>query len=307
MTDREIADNYMAGFSKVAEAHGVDPEELAKQAGIASTIGSLLKNMKGVNKRVIAKLSPKLDEKKLNAFTRLFTTTKTRPVGLAGEIINDLYTGVNGGIVLPLMRLFKANPKKIKELEKAIKTNAILRKFPNHSRTVTRLSPGRVLAGTGVAGAGTYGGIKGIQGISNLLGGDESESVEKSAGVLAGFKPVGKDIARLYKRILAKTSPKVSTETVNRIYNSPLTLLELLIKERKVKGLVKKTYQGTGFEPGTMKEFPFSYTVTERVPWTTKRVDPLRVLAGAGVVGGTGAAATQGIKKLVDLLKNRDE
>ena len=123
---------YEIGLMNKCAEYGVDGSQvldsLRKSAGLVST-----------GKRIAVKLHPKVNPDKLNWFTRLFTTTKTVPTTIrqSGSVTEALKNmgegglpyGVGGGLD---SSLFSTKAKGM--------------------RSVTRLSPEKILAALGITG-----------------------------------------------------------------------------------------------------------------------------------------------------------
>ena len=139
MTNQEA---YVLGFAKTAEAYGVDPVELYKFSEAKKAAGHyvMLKQAGkfGPLARLVTKLSPKVDPKKLNWFTRLFTNS---------------HTALAKSNPVPKGRRVRLNW----DPESASSSFSRLgfdKNLPPVLRDVTRISPLKILAGGSAAGGG---------------------------------------------------------------------------------------------------------------------------------------------------------
>lgn len=126
---------YIAEFCKTAGYYGYSATELIK---LVDTMQK--KAGYGSLARVIAKMSPKVDPKKLNWFTKLFTTShkalaKSNPVPKSFRL-----------------NTIKSGPESAAALGTTVGYGSVL---PPVLRNVTKVSPLKVLAGLAAAGAGT--------------------------------------------------------------------------------------------------------------------------------------------------------
>lgn len=175
MTNQEA---YAVGFSKIAEAHGVDPVELYDFSRVLASVkqASINKQARfGTMARIIAKLSPKVDPSKLNWFTRLFTDSHTA-IAKSNKVK-----------YLPPRHGFGYGTAS-SEVAKDFTTG----KLPDVTRTVTRISPLKILAGATAAG--------GIGGLAKSRFDKENNS-GGMAGAVDGVTDAKNSIVSLVKNL----------------------------------------------------------------------------------------------------------
>lgn len=140
-----LDEQYANGFSKTARALGYDPDTLLNLAHEGSTPRMQKSAGYGRLARLITKLSPKIkDPSKLNWFTKLFTNTR-HSIVKSNPVTNDM---------LDSIRAAREGRAILNSAEGGVRQN-----LPAYSsnlnptlRSVTRLSPLKVLLGAGAGG-----------------------------------------------------------------------------------------------------------------------------------------------------------